>query len=258
MDIAALSLVVAAIFVWGIISTRQAVISTPNLLRRRRPHPGRGPQAGRPPARSPCDEGHSRGHACLGAIRRRQPRTILRPARRSALLHPAPCHRFAADDRIGNGRGRHHPGSQPVVCAACGRRAGPDRRSSWLGGHVGSAGSLSSAADTHVESGLNDGIATPIVTVALAAIAAQVGLATRASAWLDRFGLGRTDGRGAGCIRWHAAAFYWSARFGFGRVRGPIRAGTRTSPWAHGIAGSAGVVMIIGGAFQALEGSRAS
>ena len=29
MDIAALSLVVAAIFVWGIISTRQAVISTP-------------------------------------------------------------------------------------------------------------------------------------------------------------------------------------------------------------------------------------
>jgi uncharacterized membrane protein len=32
-------------------------------------------------------------------------------------------------------------------------------------------------------------------------------------------------------------------------------ASTQTvSPWAHGIAGFAGVVMIIGGAFQALEG----
>ena len=165
MDIAALSLVVAAIFVWGIISTRQAVISTPNLLRRRRPHPGRGPQAGRPPARSPCDEGHSRGHACLGAIRRHQPRTILRPARRSALLMESP--------RLSS---RSHLLQSP-----------PSR--SWP---------------------------------------------RRASAWLDRFGLGRTDGRGAGCIRWHAAAFYWSAWLGFGRVRAPIRAGTRTSPWAHG------------------------
>ena len=176
MDIAALLLVVAAIFAWGVISARAAVISAPIFFVAIGLLMAEGLRLDRPPAGSPYDQDHRRGYACLGAIRRRQPRTILRPARGSAVLRPAPCHRFAADDRIGNGRRRHHPGPQPVVCAACGRRMAPTDAA--LGSAVMSDRRVPYRVrqTLNVESGLNDGIATPIVTVALAAIAAQVGL----------------------------------------------------------------------------------
>ena len=37
-------------------------------------------------------------------------------------------------------------------------------------------------------------------------------------------------------------------------IQTPTAATTTASPWAHGIAVFAGVIMIVGGAFQAVEG----
>ena len=147
MDIAALSLVLAAIFAWGVISARAAVISTPIFF------------------------------VAIGLLMAEGLRLIdLQPDPHTTkiiaevtlvwvLFADASRVRFSdlredlryyvrllaiglpLTTALGTAAARHHPGPQPVVCAACGRRAGPDRRSSWLGGHVGSAGSLLSEAD---------------------------------------------------------------------------------------------------------------
>jgi hypothetical protein len=254
MDIAALSLVVAAIFVWGIISTRQAVISTPIFF------------------------------VAVGLILAEGLRLVdLQPDPHATkviaevtlvwvLFADASRVRFSdlredlryyirllaiglpLTTALGTATAVTILGLSPWLrCLWAPRWPRPTqllaRRSCRIGGFLIECGKHSMwRADSMMES--------PRLSSRSHLLQSPPSRSwpRRASAWLDRFGLGRTDGRGAGCIRWHAAAFYWSARFGFGRVRGPIRAGTRTSPWAHGIAGFAGVVMIIGGAFQALEG----
>ena len=176
MDIAALSLVVAAIFVWGIISTRQAVISTPIFF------------------------------VAVGLI--------LAEGLRLVDLQPDPHATkviaevtlvwvlFADASRVRFSDLREDlryyirllaiglPLTTALGTAAAVTILG---LSPWYALLVGAALAPTDAAlgsavmsdrrvpyrvrqTLNVESGLNDGIATPIVTVALAAIAAQVGL----------------------------------------------------------------------------------
>ena len=103
VDMAALSLVLAAIFAWGMISARAAAISTPIFFVAIGLIPRGGPQADRSYAGSRFDEDHRRGDACLGVVCRRQPRTFLGAARGPGALCPTTGDRSAPDNRVRNG-----------------------------------------------------------------------------------------------------------------------------------------------------------
>jgi NhaP-type Na+/H+ or K+/H+ antiporter len=147
MDVGALSLVLAAIFVWGVISARATAISTPiffvaiGLLLAeglKLVHLGADPHATRVIAEvtlvwvlfaDACRVRLSNLRDDLSYYVRLLaiglPLTIALGAAAAAILL----------------------GGQPLVRAACGGRLGADRRCPWLSSHVGSAGALSNSPD---------------------------------------------------------------------------------------------------------------
>jgi hypothetical protein len=145
---AALSLVLAAIFAWGMIAARAAAISTPiffvaiGLLM----------AEGLKLVDLTPDPGSTKIIAEVTLVWvlfcGRQPRTLLGAAGRPGALCPITGDRSATNNRTRDGGRRWSTRRELLVGVASGCRPRPDRRSTWFGGHVGSAGSLSSAANT--------------------------------------------------------------------------------------------------------------
>ena len=207
MDVAALSLVLAAIFVWGVISARATAISTPiffvaiGLLLEeglKLVHIGADPHATKVIAEvtlvwvlfaDACrvrlsdlrDDLSYYGRLLAIGL----PLTIaFGAAAASILLGVSPWYALLVGAALA-------PTDAALGSAVMSDRRVPYRIRQTL----------------NVESGLNDGIATPIVTVALAAIAAEAGVAApRWQACLAWSASGRSDRRGFGRTRWRHAA----------------------------------------------------